>query len=87
LHLRAFGEFDRTLTYKLDPIMGPIGGERVRYGISVRFPGDKDYWPHARAGVGPIITAGQDCARDPSPGAPLNCGWLVLGGLQLFGVD
>ena len=47
---------------------------------SVRLGGDRAYWPHARAGVGPMISGGYECQGD-------TCGFLALLGLQLYGAD
>ena len=47
---------------------------------SIRLGGDRHYWPHAVAGVGPIITGGYECQGD-------TCGFLALAGLQLYGAD
>jgi hypothetical protein len=47
---------------------------------SLRLGGDRAYWPHARAGVGPMLTGGYECQGD-------TCGFLALLGLQLYGVD
>ncbi len=47
---------------------------------TLRLGGDRAYWPHARAGIGPAVTGGLQC----TDGA---CGWAALLGLQLYGVD
>ena len=47
---------------------------------SVRLGGDRAYWPHARAGVGPMLSGGYECQGD-------TCGFMALAGLQLYGVD
>ncbi|HEY5944120.1 MAG TPA: lysophospholipase [Kofleriaceae bacterium] len=47
---------------------------------SIRLGGDRAYWPHARAGVGPIVSGGYECQGD-------TCGFLALVGLQLYGAD
>jgi acylglycerol lipase len=47
---------------------------------SLRLGGDRAYWPHARAGVGPMISGGYECQGD-------TCGFLALLGLQLYGAD
>jgi hypothetical protein len=47
---------------------------------SIRVPGDRRYWPHAVAGVGPILSGGYECQGD-------TCGFLALVGLQLYGAD
>jgi hypothetical protein len=43
----------------------------------LRWPGDRDYWTHATAGVGPIVTVGSTDSG----------GWFATAGLQLFGCD
>jgi acylglycerol lipase len=47
---------------------------------SVRPGGDRSYWPHARAGVGPIVSGGYECQGD-------TCGFMAMLGLQLYGAD
>jgi hypothetical protein len=47
---------------------------------SLRFGGDRHYWPHAVAGVGPILSGGYECQGD-------TCGFMALAGLQLYGAD
>ncbi|HEX5059223.1 MAG TPA: alpha/beta hydrolase [Kofleriaceae bacterium] len=47
---------------------------------SLRFGGDRAYWPHARAGVGPIVSGGYECQGD-------TCGFTAMLGLQLYGAD
>jgi alpha-beta hydrolase superfamily lysophospholipase len=48
---------------------------------SLRFGGDRRYWPHARAGVGPVVSAGYECAFASA------CGAVVLAGVELYGAD
>jgi hypothetical protein len=48
---------------------------------SLRFGGDRTYWPHAAAGVGPVITGGYECAFADI------CSVVILGGIELYGVD
>ncbi len=48
---------------------------------SLRFGGDRTYWPHTAAGVGPIITGGYECAFADI------CSVVILGGIELYGVD
>jgi hypothetical protein len=48
--------------------------------LSIRFGGDRHYWPHARAGVGPVLCVGYAWrADDPA--------WFATAGIQLYGVD
>lgn len=47
---------------------------------SLRLGGDRHYWPHAQAGVGPILSGGYECQGD-------TCGFVALLGLQLYGAD
>jgi alpha-beta hydrolase superfamily lysophospholipase len=46
-------------------------------GVSLRAPTDKFYWPRARAGVGPVLTAGRSNGD----------GFYATLGLELFGAD
>lgn len=48
---------------------------------TVRFGGDRSYWPHARAGVGPIISGGYECAFADI------CSAVILAGFELYGAD
>lgn len=48
---------------------------------SLRLGGDRHYWPHAVAGVGPIVTGGYVCHNADT------CGFMALVGLQLYGAD
>jgi hypothetical protein len=48
--------------------------------LSLRFPGDKSYWPNAHAGVGPVIQAGSAWLQDQQA-------WIVTAGLQVYGAD
>jgi alpha-beta hydrolase superfamily lysophospholipase len=59
---------------------GPGNSELLWLEGIVRFGGERDYWPHARAGVGPALIGGYDWVGN-------NRGWFVLAGLQLFGAD
>ena len=47
---------------------------------TLRIGGDRKYWPHMRAGVGPVISGGYECQGD-------TCGFLAMLGFQLYGVD
>jgi len=48
---------------------------------SLRLGGDRSYWPHAVAGVGPVITGGYECALDDI------CSLVALVGIELYGAD
>jgi acylglycerol lipase len=47
---------------------------------TLRLFGDRAYWPHAHAGVGPAVIGGVDWGEQ-------GRGWFVLAGLELFGAD
>jgi hypothetical protein len=47
---------------------------------SLRFGGDRSYWPFAVAGIGPMLTGGVVCEYDA-------CSAMALVGIQLFGRD
>lgn len=68
LHLGLFGELARrSSTTEL-------------VGATLRLGRDHRYWPHARAGVGPAVSLGADCAGR-------TCGSFVMLGLQLLGAN
>ncbi len=52
----------------------------LRLAATLRIGGDRAYWPHARAGIGPAISGAYECVGDA-------CGWSALLGVQLYGVD
>ena len=59
---------------------GPLESDQLWTRLSIRFGGDRHYWPRARAGVGPVLSGGFAWrADDPS--------WFATIGLQLYGVD
>jgi hypothetical protein len=58
--------------------------DRLASFVSIRGPGDLRYWPHAIAGVGPMLSGGQVC--DSSTFTRI-CNYMVLAGIQLFGGD
>ncbi|HEY4176070.1 MAG TPA: alpha/beta fold hydrolase [Kofleriaceae bacterium] len=60
---------------------GKVGTDVKTVGGSLRLPGDRAYWPHAVAGVGPVITGGL-AWTDFDERA-----WFVTLGLQLYGAD
>jgi len=60
---------------------GPLASDLLLTAISLRFGGDRTYWPHAVAGVGPIATGGITWTGS----APSD--WFLTLGLQLYGAD
>lgn len=62
-------------------VHGPLGSDLLWTSVSVRFGSDRYYWPHARAGVGPVFTGGFQWVGDQERS------WSVTAGLQLYGVD
>jgi len=48
---------------------------------SVRLGGDRSYWPHATAGVGPVISGAYECVFDDI------CSVVALVGIELYGAD
>jgi hypothetical protein len=48
---------------------------------SVRLGGDRSYWPHTTAGVGPVISGGYECVFDDI------CSVVALVGIELYGAD
>ncbi len=59
---------------------GPLASDQLWTSLSIRFGRDRHYWPHARAGVGPVITGGYAwLANDPT--------FFVTLGVQLYGAD
>jgi hypothetical protein len=48
---------------------------------SVRLGGDRSYWPHTTAGVGPVISGGYECVFDDI------CSAVALVGIELYGAD
>jgi alpha-beta hydrolase superfamily lysophospholipase len=71
LHLGGFAQLDHTTGASLD---------FTQAGGSLRLGRDRAYWPHAVAGVGPVVAAGVDHAGSAT-------GWFVMAGLQLYGAD
>jgi acylglycerol lipase len=57
-----------------------LGADGLWLGGVLRLGGDRAYWPHAHAGVGPALIGGLDWGE-------LGRGWFVLAGLELFGAD
>jgi hypothetical protein len=57
-----------------------IGSDGLWLGGALRFGGDRSYWPHAHAGVGPTLFGGLDWGEQ-------GRGWFLLAGLELFGAD
>ncbi len=67
-HLSGFAQLDHA-----DRSIYTVGG-------AFRFGGDRDYWPHARAGIGPIVSGGGLEVAG-------TWGWFVGLGLELYGAD
>jgi len=62
------------------PERGPLASDLVWTTLSLRYGGDRAYWPGAHAGVGPVITAGSTWLTDAQA-------WIITAGLQLYGAD
>jgi acylglycerol lipase len=60
---------------------GPLAADLLLVALSIRYGGDRYYWPHAVAGVGPVVTAGFAWASSAS------ADFFVTLGLQLYGTD
>ncbi len=60
---------------------GPLDADLFWTSFSARFGSDRWYWPHTRAGVGPVISGAFLWVGD-QPRA-----WSATLGLQLYGVD
>lgn len=60
---------------------GPLSADLFLTTVSLRYGGDRHYWPHAAAGVGPVFTGGIDWVGSAA------VDWFVTVGLQLYGVD
>ena len=78
LHLGALAEWTRRFSDSNGP--HTLGADLLTTTISLRPFGDDRYWPHARAGVGPVISGGLVWTGDAST-------WLFTAGLQLYGAD
>jgi alpha-beta hydrolase superfamily lysophospholipase len=72
LHVSLHADYERTFS----------GTERNSGQVlgSIRFGADRAYWPHARAGVGPLLSGGYECRGDA-------CGLVALVGFDLYGAD
>ncbi len=62
-------------------IHGPLLADLFWTSVSLRFGSDRQYWPHARAGVGPVVQGALLWVGDQPRG------WAVTAGLQLYGAD
>jgi hypothetical protein len=72
LHASLHGDLERPFT---------SGAAWTEVGaLTLRLGGDRAYWPHANAGIGPAVTGAVACTDG-------NCAWAALLGLQLYGVD
>jgi len=60
---------------------GPLSADLFLTALSIRYGGDRHYWPHAVAGVGPVVTGGIDWVGSAA------ADWFVTVGLQLYGAD
>ncbi|MGE0395830.1 MAG: lysophospholipase [Kofleriaceae bacterium] len=78
-HVSLLAERARGITNTGDH--GPLASDLFLTAASIRYGGDRHYWPHAVAGVGPVITGGIDWVGS----APAD--WFLTLGLQLYGVD
>jgi alpha-beta hydrolase superfamily lysophospholipase len=79
VHLGGFVTYDPTID------RGAGGHDELRLGGSLRLPSDRYYWPHARAGVGPVLVGGRACTKVPV--GDFGCAWFALIGLELYGAD
>ena len=77
-HLGVAAEWDRRFSGMDDN--RTVGADFVWLGGTLRFGGDRAYWPHAHAGVGPALFGGLDWGEQ-------GRGWFLLAGLELFGAD
>jgi esterase/lipase len=77
VHLGAYGQLDH-------PLGSDSGVTYELAGASLRLGRDKPYWPHAHAGVGPMVSGGVIRA---STDAASGSAWFVMAGLQLYGAD
>jgi len=77
-HLGLLAERLRRVTNTHDH--GPLDSDQLWTSVSARFGGDRHYWPHARAGVGPVLTGGFAWTADEPA-------WFATVGLQLYGAD
>ncbi len=77
-HLGVAAEWDRE--FSGTDTNRTIGSDGLWLGGTLRFGGDRAYWPHAHAGVGPALLGGVDWGEQ-------GRGWFLLVGLALFGAD
>jgi len=77
-HVGALVEWTRLFSDVAD--RGPAGSDLLLTQLVVRYGGDRYYWPHARAGVGPYLSGGFVWTGDA------RATQLTLG-LQLYGAD
>ena len=78
MHLGAAAEWDRRFSGMDDN--RTIGADFVWLGGVLRFGGDRTYWPHAHAGIGPALFGGLDWGEQ-------GRGWFLLAGLEIYGAD
>jgi alpha-beta hydrolase superfamily lysophospholipase len=77
-HLGIAAEWDRW--FSGNDANRTLGSDGLWLGGVLRFGGDRSYWPHAHAGVGPALLGGLDWGEQ-------GRGWFLLAGLELFGAD
>jgi acylglycerol lipase len=77
-HLGVAFEWDRRFSGMDDN--RTLGADFAWLGGVLRFGGDRAYWPHAHAGVGPALFGGLDWGEQ-------GRGWFLMGGLELYGAD
>jgi acylglycerol lipase len=77
-HVGALAEWTRLFNDSTGA--GPLGSDLLTTQLSVRFGGDRYYWPHARAGVGPYLAGGFAWAGDVRA-------TLITIGLHMYGAD
>jgi alpha-beta hydrolase superfamily lysophospholipase len=77
-HIGLLGERMRRVTNTHDH--GPLGSDQLFTSLTIRYGGDRYYWPHARAGIGLAFSGGYAWRADePS--------WFATIGLGLYGAD
>lgn len=78
LHLSLLAERQRRITNT--NMHGPLASDQLWTSASLRFGGDRRYWPQTVAGVGPMLSGGMTWLAD-------DRGWFLTLGLQLYGAD
>jgi alpha-beta hydrolase superfamily lysophospholipase len=80
VHVSVYGEY-LARSRPSAPGGQEINRDQATAAVSLRLPGDRSYWPHAVAGVGPVITGGLAWFGDS------DAAWFATLGLQLYGAD